>query len=322
MEMKALVTGGGGFIGSRLVRLLLGQGYSVRVLDVQRGRLDGDHSPRLEFVGLGADDLRGGMADRRTVDEATEGVDVVYHLAINWDGHSWAQTLSLAELMDVNIRGTLTLLEASRSRGVKHFLYSSSIAVYGKRDSPVMDEETICKPELWRGGPGPGYAITKLAIERLCLFYGVTHGLPVTVFRIDVVFDDDEYQDLSLKTIRAALHGEPLKVEKGEEGTSIHVDDVAGAFAMATLNKRAYDQVFNLSNPGARISDYEVCRLVIDSIRSASAIDFIEGGLTGPVIGKVERANTLLGWKPLKGKGDLERTIVRMAQREARHAQD
>jgi len=253
MEMKALVTGGGGFIGSRLVRLLLGQGYSVRVLDVQRGRLEGDHSPRLEFVGLGADDLRGGMADRRTVDEATEGVDVVYHLAINWDGHSWAQTLPLAELMDVNIRGTLTLLGASRSQGVKHFVYSSSIAVYGKRDSPVMDEETICKPELWRGGPGPGYAITKLAIERLCLFYGVTHGLPVTVFRIDVVFDDDEYQDLSLKTIRAALHGEPLKVEKGEEGTSIHVDDVAGAFAMATLNKRAYDQVFNLSNPGARV---------------------------------------------------------------------
>ncbi len=276
----------------------------------------------MEFIGLGAHHLREGVADRRTVDDATEGVDVVYHLAINWDGHSWAQTLPLAELMDLNIRGTLALLGASRSQGVKHFLYSSSIAVYGKRDSPVMDEETICKPELWRGGPGPGYAITKLAIERLCLFYGVTHGLPVTVFRIDVVFDDDEYQDLSLKTIRAALHGEPLKVEKGEEDASIHVDDVAGAFAMATLNRRAYDQVFNLSNPGARISDYEVCRLVIDSIRSASAIEFIEGGLAGPVIGKVERANTLLGWKPLKGKGDLERTIVRMAQREARHAQD
>src|SRR5207245_546275 len=83
----------------------------------------------------------------------------------------------------------LNLLEATKSHGVKQFLYASSIAVYGKRASPVMDEETICRPELWRGGPGPGYAITKLTLERLCLSYHVDSGLPVTVFRIDVVFD-------------------------------------------------------------------------------------------------------------------------------------
>jgi len=314
---KALVVGGAGFIGSALVKLLLRERYSVRVLDVSRGRLDGIGDAALEFVGLTSDDLNGGMADRKIVDEATHGVDVAYHLALNWDGHSWAHRRSLADLWNVNIRGTLNLLEAAKAQGVQHFLYASSVAVYGKRTSPVMDEEAIPRPELWRGGPGPAYAIMKLALERLCLLYHVEHGLPVTVFRIDVVFDDDEYLDLSQETIRAAVRGEPLQVERGEAGASIHADDVATALLMAARNPKAHGQVVNLSNPRALISDLEVCKLVIDAVRSKSRIEFVESPLTGPVIGSVEKAERLLGWKPVKGKEDLEQTIIRMAQREA-----
>ncbi|SRR6266568_1389451 len=315
--MTALVTGGSGFIGSRLVRLLLREGFSVKVLDIRQGLLQGDRHPKLEFIGLGSDDAKGGMVDRRTADEATRGVDIVYHLAINWDGHSWGQTHPLADLLVVNVRGALNLLDAARSRGVKHFLYASSIAVYGKRDSPVADEETICRPELWRGGPGPGYAILKLSIERLCLLYQTVHGLPATILRIDVVFDDEEYQDLSQETIRAAVRGDPLKVEKGEVGASIHVDDVARAFSMATLNENAYGHVFNISNPEARISDVEVCEIVIDALGSKSRIQFVESELSGPMIANVGKAQRLLQWKPLKGRKDLEETIVRMTQKEA-----
>ncbi len=318
MAKRALVTGGAGFIASRLVRSLLSDGWSVRVLDTREGRLAGVHDAKLEFVGLWADDMKGGMADRPTVGNATEGVDIVYHLAINWNGHTWGATQALADLLEVNIRGTLNLLEAAKSNRVKHFLYSGSVGVYGKRNSPVMGEETICQPELWRGGPGPGYAIMKLALERLCLLYHTEFGLPVTIFRIDVVFDDDEYQDLSAETIRAALRGQPLKVDREEAGASIHVDDVARAFLMATRNEKAYGQVFNISNPQAQITDLEVCRLVIDSVGSKSRIEFAESPLTGPLIGNVERAEKLLGWKPLKGREDLEKTIVRMAQTEAR----
>jgi len=223
----------------------------------------------------------------------------------------------LADLWNVNVRGTLNLLDAARAQRVQQFVYASSVAVYGKRTSPVMDEEAIPRPELWRGGPGPAYAIMKLALERLCLLYHVEHGLPVAVFRIDVVFDDDEYLDLSQETIRAAVRGESLKVERGEAGASIHVDDVATAFLMAARNRKAHGQVVNLSNPRALISDLEVCKLVIDAVRSESQIEFVESPLTGPVIGSVEKAERLLGWKPVKGKEDLERTIVRMAQREA-----
>ncbi len=289
----------------------------MRVLDLHKGRLEGTRDLGLEFVGLMSDDLNGGMADRDVVNEATRGVDVVYHLALNWDGHSWGHQRSLADLLNVNIRGTLNLLEAARAQGVQHFLYASSVAVYGKRNSPVTDEEATPRPELWRGGPGPAYAIMKLALEKLCLLYYVEYGLPVTVFRIDVVFDDDEYLDLSQETVRASVRGEPLKVERGEAGASIHVDDVATAFLMATRNREARGQILNLSNPSALISDLETCKLVIEAVRSKSRIVFVESPLTGPVIGSVEKAERLLGWKPVKGKEDLERTIVRMAQRVA-----
>ncbi len=311
--MKTLVTGGGGFIGSRLVRQLLKRGHRVRVLDVQRGRRKDDKHPRLEFVGLGADPFRGGMLDRKLVRRAVQGVDVVYHLAINWDGHSWKGNLPVPALFDANIRGTWNLLEAAKSSGVKHFLFAGSIAVYGKRKDPVLDEDETCRPELWHGGPGPSYAIVKLATERLCLMHHYEHRLPVTVFRIDLAFDDSEYQDLELDTIRKAREGEPIEVAKGEGGACVHVDDVARAFMLATLRRSSFSQVFNISNPRVYISDRDVCRLLVKSLNSKSPIRIVERSpLTGPRIGSIRKAERILGWRPRKTRVDVEATIARM----------
>ena len=163
----SLVTGGSGLLGSRLVRRLLNDGQKVRVLDTRYGEL-GEMKAHdgVEFIGIDGDELRGGMVDRRTVEDATRGVDVIYHLAINWDGFTWRHRLPLPDLFGANIRGTLNLLEAARSHKVKHFLFSSSSAVYGDtqrtislRGRPLSekaaDEESACRPELWDGDPGP-----------------------------------------------------------------------------------------------------------------------------------------------------------------------
>lgn len=150
--MKALVAGGGGFIGSRLVRALLNNGWVVRVLDIRYGELV-DCKDRLEFFGVGSNDLRGGTVNRNIVRQAVKGVDVVYHLALNWDGATWKHRVPLADLFDVNIKGTLNLLEEAKSEGVKHFLFASSTAVYGDGNAEVVDEESAVKLELFNGAP-------------------------------------------------------------------------------------------------------------------------------------------------------------------------
>lgn len=247
---KVLVTGGSGLIGSRLVRRLLKEGVGVRVLDTRFGELDADRAnENLEFMGLGGDDLHGGMVDKGVVDESLRGIDTVYHLAVNWDGASWKHALPLADLFEANIRGTLNLLEASNSCGVKHFIYSSSAAVYGQTERTItlkrrtregrVDEDTVCRPELWDGDPGPGYAILKLTLERLCLMYYRQHGLPVTIFRVEYVFAGE-------RELR--------------DHANIHVDDVVQALFIAALNRKAYGQIFNLAYPSPYISTRRIRR--------------------------------------------------------------
>ena len=245
-----LVTGGSGLLGSRLVRKLLGDGHKVRVLDTRYGELGNVKTRRnLEFVGIGESDLHGGMVDKGIVDEATRGVSVVYHLAINWDGSTWGHKLPLPDLFDANVRGTLNLLEAARSHKVEHFLFSSSAAVYGETQRTISrghssakeaaDEESACKPYIWEGDPGPAYAILKLSIENLCLMYHYRHSLPVTAFRIEYIFANQVELD---------------------DGANIHVDDVVQALLLATLNRKAYGEIFNLASAPPYISTKKIQR--------------------------------------------------------------
>jgi nucleoside-diphosphate-sugar epimerase len=220
----------------------------VKVLDTRYGELGNVKARRnLEFVGVGENDLHGGMVDEGIVEEATRNVSVVYHLAINWNGSTWRHRLPLPDLFDANVRGTLNLLEAARSHKVGHFLFSSSAAVYGETErtisqgrssaKDVADEESACKPYIWKGDPGPAYAILKLAMENLCLMYHYRYGLPVTAFRIEYIFTNQGQLD---------------------DGANIHVDDVVQAFLLATLNKKAYGEIFNIAYPAPYISTRKI----------------------------------------------------------------
>lgn len=310
IERKVLVTGGGGFIGSRLVHTLLREGCRVKVLDTQYGRLKGVANENLEFVGIGGNELHGGMASKEIVQQAVKDVDVIYHLAINWNGAIWMHLSPLADLLDANIRGILNLLEAAKSESVKHFLFSSSCAVYGKARSLLVDEETVCKPELWDGDPGPAYGITKLTTEKLCLMYNYHYGLPVTVFRLDVLFDDEEAQLLGRRDVEKVVQGEAVEVTEGDGQASIHVDEVIQAFLLATLNKDAYGHVFNLSNPDAFLSDRELYELLILLTNSTSEIKLVSNPADiNPMLESTEKAQRILGWAPQKTKEDLRKAI-------------
>jgi len=305
VPITALVTGGGGFIGSRLVGSLLARGDHVRVLYHTRlGRLEGVKSPNLEFVGVG-DGAHDGMLDSSLVGKATEGVDVVYHLAINWmkSHHTWSSAGELADFFDDNVRGTLNLLEASRSAGVRHFLYSSSAVVYGCTRFSTVREDTICTPETWDRDPGAAYPIMKLTVEKLCLLCSKVYSLPVTIFRVGVVFDDTRAILPDPVFVDRILKGESVEVAKDVGRTSIHVDDVVSAFLLATLNKKAYGEIFNLSNPGAYIPDSELYHLIADQARSKSKIKLSPKPLLNPTVESLEKTKSVLGWNP---KNNLE----------------
>lgn len=311
VKKTVLVTGGGGFIGSKLVYALLDGRCRVKVLDVQSGGLEGETDPNLEMIGVGSDELHGGMANKSLVYEAVKDVDVIYHLAINWDAVTWKHMLTLADLFDANIRGTLNLLEAANSHGVRHFLFSSSCAVYGEAESQIVDEETVCKPERWDGDPGPGYGIMKLTTEKLCLMYYHHYGLPVTAFRIEVAFSDDEALLLSGKYIDKVLNGEDIELADGQGCASIHVDEIVDAFSLATLNNNAYGHVFNVSNPATYITHRELYRFIIQLTGSKSEIKVIPDQMPVSCVPEsIEKIQRILGWRPRKTKEDLKKAIA------------
>jgi nucleoside-diphosphate-sugar epimerase len=309
---KVLVTGGGGFIGSRLVPSLLQLGCRVSVLQhSRRGRLEGVSNSNLEFVGS-SDGAQGGMLDKELVRRAVEDVDVVYHLAIQWmpSHHFWKEVGTVADFYDNNLRGTLNLLEASKASGVKHFLYSSSAVVYGMTKFSTVDEETICTPETWDRDPGAAYPIMKLASEKLILYLSRLYSLPVTVYRVGVVFDDNKAILPDPVFIDRILKGESVEVSKGVGRTSIHVDDIADAFILATLNEKAYGQIFNLSNPATFIQDSELYEMIADAAKSKSKVVVSARPKLNPAIESMEKVRRVLGWQPERGLDVLKKAIV------------
>jgi nucleoside-diphosphate-sugar epimerase len=153
----------------------------------------------------------------------------------------------------------------------------------------------------------------KLATEKLCLIYHHHYGLPVTVFRIEVVFSDNEslLSALSSKYINKVVKGEDIEVVDGEGCASVHVDEVVNAFLLATLNDKAYGHVFNISNPATYITHQELYEFIIQLTSSKSKIKIIP---TGPRIScfpeSIDKMQRILGWKPHKTKEDLKKAIA------------
>jgi len=172
-----LVTGGAGFIGSNLVEVLLKKGHIVRVLDdLSQGKQTN--------VDMFMDDvnytfIKGDIRDLDTCISATKDVDYVLHQAA-WG--SVPRSIKMPLLYeDINIRGTLNMLEASRQNNVKKFVYASSSSVYG-------DEPNLPKQEGREGNLLSPYALTKRTNEEYAKLYTKLYGLDTYGMRYFNVF--------------------------------------------------------------------------------------------------------------------------------------
>jgi len=217
--MRILVTGGAGFVGSSVVSDLLARGIRVRVIDKARVALPELTNSALEVI-------EGDIENRETVQKAMEGVDVVYHLADTFSSKS-------EEVLDIDVKGNINLLESAAACGIKHFLFASTHRVYGRPRYLPIDEEHPLNPE--ESGRAL-YAIFKLTNEKLCLWYWREHGLPISIFRFWWSFGHDIGGRALRTLIDTALKGQPIRVPLEAGGNFLHNEDAARAFSLATLN--------------------------------------------------------------------------------------
>lgn len=241
--MKALVTGGAGFIGSNLVRALLEEGYDVRVLD----NFSTGH--RANLAGLDVELVEGDLRSYERVATATRGVDLVFHQgALPSVPRSVQDPITSSE---VNVGGTLNVLLAARDQSVGRVVAASSSSVYG--DAPGMPRKESQRPQ-----PLSPYSVSKLAAEQYCSAIHRVYGLETVALRYFNVFG--EYQDPASgyaavipKFIRQLLSGETITVF-GDGTTSrdfTHVENVIRANLLAATTDRAVGQVLNVAMGGS-----------------------------------------------------------------------
>lgn len=234
--MRALVTGGAGFIGSTLVKLLLAKGCHVRVLDnFSTGYED-------NLAGLDVELLRGDVRDAERVAEAVKGRTCVFHLAA-----SIGNVKSLAdpaEDSDVNVIGTVRLLDAARKTGIQRIVYSSSAAIFGELATMPIDEDHPCNPDS-------PYGVSKLAAEKHMLCFAKLYGFTAVCLRYFNVYGVNQRYDAYGNVIpifaQRLSEGRPLVIYGDGEQTRdfVNVEDVAMANYLAATRVGVTD-VFNV----------------------------------------------------------------------------
>ena len=242
-----LVTGGAGFIGSNLCEAILSMGYQVRCLDnLSTGKIENintflDNS-RFEFI-------KGDIRDLDTCKHVCSGVDYVLHQA------AWGSVPRSIEYPllyeEINIRGTLNIMEAARQNGVKKFVYASSSSVYG-------DEPNLPKREGIEGKLLSPYALTKRTDEEYGMLYTKLYGLDTYGLRYFNVFGKRQdpngaYAAVIPKWIKQLLNDEtPVINGDGKQSRDFtYIENVIEANLKACLaSSEAAGEAYNIAYGG------------------------------------------------------------------------
>ncbi len=306
--MRVLVTGGAGFIGSHTVDLLLSEGHEVTVLDdFSSGRPEHLRShegkPSFRLV-------RGDVRDRAAVEEALEGAEAVVHEAALV---SVPLSFERPELVrEVNVGGTLNLLEACARRGVRRFVYASSASVYGEPSRLPVGEDHPPSPLS-------PYAESKLKAEWECLRFFRERGLETVCLRYFNVYGPrqagGEYAGVIVRFLERLRKGLPPLIHGGGDQTRdfVYVEDVARANLLALSSPGAPGQVLNIGT-GRETSILELCYLLL-RLAGKQGIKPVHGpprkGDIKRSAADVRRAGEILGFE---ARVTLEEGLGRMLQ--------
>jgi UDP-glucose 4-epimerase len=243
--VKALVTGGGGFIGSNVVRALLARGDDVRVLD------NFSTGSRANLAGLERDVqlVEGDLRSYERVHAAVRGAEVVFHQgALPSVPRSVQDPLTTTA---VNVEGTLNVLLAARDEGVRRIVNASSSSVYGNTGS-------LPRVETQAPDPISPYAVAKLAAERFCTSFTRVYGMEIVSLRYFNVFGprqdpSSQYAAVVPRFIRAIADGEPVTIYgDGEQSRDFtFVDNVVAANLLAADAPGVGGEILNVATGGS-----------------------------------------------------------------------
>jgi nucleoside-diphosphate-sugar epimerase len=238
---KYLVTGGAGFIGSNIAEELVKRGYSVKIIDNFLTGKRENISSFLDKIELVEGDIR----DYDACSRALEGVDFVLHQAALPSVPRSIEDPLLTN--EINIKGTLNILLASREAKVKGFVFASSSSVYG-------DDPNLPKKEGTLGNPLSPYAISKLTGEKYCRVFSQIFGLPTVCLRYFNIFGprqdpSSQYAAVIPNFISRMLKGEsPTIFGDGEQTRDFtHVSNVVEANILASKAQGVSGEVFNIA---------------------------------------------------------------------------
>ncbi|MCS7131746.1 MAG: SDR family oxidoreductase [Hadesarchaea archaeon] len=294
-DMRVLVTGGAGFIGSHVVDALIAQGRGVTVLDnLSTGDKDNIKAhlanPDFRFI-------RGDITNEKIVRKSLSGVEAVVHEAAIV---SVPRSIAAPRLTwKVNVEGTLTVLEASLKAGVKRFVYAGSCAVYGNQAHlPIREDAPL--------NPLSPYAETKVRAEELCMNYFRSHGLQTVCLRYFNVYGPrqarGQYAGVMVKFFERLRRGRPPIIYGDGEQTRdfVHVRDVVDATLRALTNRRARGEIFNVGT-GKATSINDLCKIFMREMGRPELTPIHRPAKTGDIKhsqADISKAKKLLGYRP------------------------
>lgn len=294
--MKILVTGGAGFIGSHVTKLLLEQGHTVTVID------NLSHGQR-EAIDKRANFIQADLDDQAKLEEILPMTDAVIHMASYIE--VFESIKKPVEFAQNNIVGTVKLLEAMKKTNVKKIIFSSSACVYGvPQNNPITERSPLGKQENT-------YGITKITMEQFCLLYNTLYNFDVTILRYFNPYGPGELHEPETHAIpnfiKATLQKKPLPLYwKGKQVRDfIYIDDLVTAHVLL-LNLTGL-HVYNVgTETGVKIMD--IIDKIFEIVGNETEIED-KGERKGDVptlVASSEKIKKELGWEV---KVDLDKGL-------------
>ncbi len=288
--MRYLITGVAGFLGSALANRLVKEGHSVRGLDDLSTGDPSALSPEVHFV-------RGDVNDRPKLWTLLQEIDCVYHLAAKVLVPE--SVLYPREYNEVNVGGTVSLMEAMRDVGVRRVVFISSGAIYGNQPAQPVNEDVIPNPRS-------PYAVSKLAAEYYVKTIGRLWGIETVCLRVFNAYGPGQHlppvhAPVLLNFLRQALQNGTLVVHGDGTQTRdyVYVDDVVQAMVAASTAPAVDQMTINVGS-GVETSVRDLVKVVISVTGSNPEVVYNPRSDGGParMCADISRAAALLNYRP------------------------